>query len=134
MNAKLYRVILPVSDVNAAARFYASIFDDEGVRVSAGRHYFNCGGTILACFDAAADGDPQPTTPNPEWLYFSVPDIEKTFDVCRRAGAEMSSGDVHATPAGEIHVRPWGERSFYCEDPFGNKICFVDESTRFIGE
>ena len=26
-----------------------------------------------------------------------------------------------------------GEWSFYCTDPFGNKLCFVDESTLFTG-
>ncbi len=25
------------------------------------------------------------------------------------------------------------ERSFYAQDPFGNKICFVDQSTLFTG-
>ncbi len=33
----------------------------------------------------------------------------------------------------EIHRRSWGERSFYVEDPFGNKICFVDQDTVFTG-
>ena len=34
---------------------------------------------------------------------------------------------------GEIAERPWGERSFYATDPFGNKICFVDRATMFTG-
>lgn len=32
-----------------------------------------------------------------------------------------------------IQTQPWGERSFYCADPFGNKLCFVDEKTVFTG-
>lgn len=32
-----------------------------------------------------------------------------------------------------MNVRPWGERSFYCRDPFGNGLCFVDEKTLFTG-
>ena len=32
-----------------------------------------------------------------------------------------------------IVTQPWGERSFYAEDPFGNKLCFVDRSTLFTG-
>jgi hypothetical protein len=32
---------------------------------------------------------------------------------------------------GEIARRPWGERSFYMRDPFGNPLCFVDEGTLF---
>jgi hypothetical protein len=30
-------------------------------------------------------------------------------------------------------VRPWGERSFYVKDPWGNGLCFVDEKTLFTG-
>jgi hypothetical protein len=30
-------------------------------------------------------------------------------------------------------VRPWGERCFYAFDPFGNGLCFVDETTLFTG-
>jgi hypothetical protein len=26
-------------------------------------------------------------------------------------------------------VRPWGERSFYAEDPWKNPLCFVEEGT-----
>jgi len=40
---------------------------------------------------------------------------------------------VHDDKAGEIVTRPWGERSFYCDDPWGNGLCFVDEKTLFTG-
>ena len=30
-------------------------------------------------------------------------------------------------------TRPWGERSFYLRDPFGNPLCFVDAATLFTG-
>ena len=36
-----------------------------GSRVSSGRHYFDCGGTILACYDALADGDAEQVGPIP---------------------------------------------------------------------
>ena len=26
------------------------------------------------------------------------------------------------------------ERSFYCSDPFGNKLCFVDDRTLFTAD
>jgi predicted enzyme related to lactoylglutathione lyase len=32
-----------------------------------------------------------------------------------------------------IEKRPWGERSFYCLDPDGNRLCFVDDATIFLG-
>jgi hypothetical protein len=42
-------------------------------------------------------------------------------------------GQTHDESAGEILTRPWGERSFYAEDPYGNLLCFVDERTVFTG-
>jgi hypothetical protein len=57
MDAKLYRVIIQVSDIEAAVTFYSQVFEQAGERVSPGRHYFNCDGVILACVDPAADGD-----------------------------------------------------------------------------
>jgi len=133
MSVKLFRVILPVSDIDRAAEFYGAVLGEPGNRVSDGRHYFNCDGTILACFDAQADGDAYETQPNPEWLYFAVDDVGATFDACQRAGAKMQAGNMHDAPAGEVHRRPWGERSFYATDPFGNKICFVARETMFTG-
>lgn len=133
MSARLYRVILPVSDIERAASFYSTVLGAPGIRVSGGRHYFDCGGTLLACFDPRADGDAYDVRPNPEHLYFAVADLEATFEAARAAGAVFAAGDVHGEPMGEIHTRPWGERSFYVDDPFGNKICFVDETTLFTG-
>jgi predicted enzyme related to lactoylglutathione lyase len=119
----LFRVIAPVADIDAAASFYGRILDDPGRRISPGRHYFGCGGAILACFDPRADGDPWDARPNPDHLYFAVSDLELVFS--RVQGA---SGAVVQRP---IETQPWGERSFYCSDPFGNKLCFVDERTLF---
>ena len=53
----LFRVILPVDEIDRAASFYAELPGLRGERVSPGRHYFNCRGTILACYDPVADGD-----------------------------------------------------------------------------
>ncbi len=133
MKPKLFRVILPVSDVDEAAKFYGTVLGAEGMRISPGRHYFDCGGTILACFDPRADGDGYDPTPLSEWLYFAVDDIEATYAACHRAEAAFAPGDVHGDPAGKIAKRPWGERSFYIHDPFGNKVCFVDAKTVFRG-
>lgn len=122
---KLFRVLLPVSDIDAAQAFYARVLGLEGERVSPGRHYFDCEGTILACFDPRADGDDWDARPNPEHLYFAVDDLEATYERCRAAGTRQQD-DAIAT-------RPWGERSFYAVDPFGNKVCFVDRGTAFLG-
>ncbi len=134
MKPKLFRVLLPVSDIDRAARFYEAVLGVRGQRVSPGRHYFDCDGTILACFDPRADGDGHDSKPNPGWFYFAVDDVGATYQRCQSAGATLSVDDIAGDPAGEIAVRPWGERSFYFEDPFGNKICFVDRGTMFTGK
>jgi catechol 2,3-dioxygenase-like lactoylglutathione lyase family enzyme len=121
----LFRVILPVSDIEAAASFYARLLAMPGTRVSGGRHYFDCAGTILACFDPLADGDPEPVGPNPQYIYFSVDDLDAAHARAEAAGCRELAA---------IEVRPWGERSFYARDPFENPICFVDSLTVFTGE
>jgi uncharacterized glyoxalase superfamily protein PhnB len=120
----LFRVILPVRDIEAAASFYARMLGMPGTRVSGGRHYFDCGGTILACYDALADGDPEQVGPNPQYVYFSVDDLDAAHEQARKAGCRELTA---------IEVRPWGERSFYARDPSENPICFVDSATLFTG-
>jgi catechol 2,3-dioxygenase-like lactoylglutathione lyase family enzyme len=122
---RLFRVILPVSDIALAERFYSHVLGMPGKRVSPGRHYFDCGGTILACFDSMADGDGKVATPNPDHVYIAMSDLEATYDHATAAGCQW----IEDT----IKTRPWGERSFYARDPFGNPICFVDEKTLFTG-
>ena len=132
--AKLYRVILPVGDIERAARFYAAVLGAAGSRVSPGRHYFDCEGTILACFDPQADGDGYSAKPNPELLYFAVSDLPATHAACRAAGAAFSTESPPGVgPLGEIAKRPWGEESFYANDPFGNPLCFVSRASVFTG-
>lgn len=132
--AHLFRVILPVTDIDRAAAFYAAVLGSPGTRVSPGRHYFDCDGTILACFDPQADGDGYAATPNPEPLYFAVADLRAAHDACGLAGAVFAAGSPPGVgPLGEIARRPWGEESFYASDPFGNPLCFVARSTVFTG-
>ena len=38
---------------------------------------------------------------------------------------------VHGEPAGDVVQRPWGERSFYVVDAWGNDLCFVEEGTLY---
>ena len=129
---KLYRVILQVSDLDRGAEFYSKLLGTEGRRIRGGfRHYFDCGAVILALVDPSADDEP--ALPNPDNIYFSVVDLEAVHTRAKDLGC-LSTGDVHGEPAGEIVKRPWGERSFYAFDPFGNPICFVEESTVFTGK
>ncbi|MGZ4561898.1 MAG: hypothetical protein ACXVXJ_13185, partial [Mycobacteriaceae bacterium] len=52
-------------------------------------------------------------------LYFTVRDLDAAFERAR-ALVCLSREDVHDAPGGGIVVRPWGERSFYAEDPWKN--------------
>jgi predicted enzyme related to lactoylglutathione lyase len=124
---KLYRVIQPVSDIERATVFYHQVLGAPGDRVSPGRHYFDCGGTLLACYDPVADGDEigEGWRHHPfQYLYFATPDLERARDSVKQAGGVLETA---------IESMPWGERLFYARDPFGNPICFVDEKTLFLG-
>ena len=123
MAPRLYRVILPVSDIERAATFYGVVLDSPGERVSANRHYWDCGGTVLACVDPTVGG--REFRPNIDHFYFAVDDLETTYERAKGAGCDWLED--------AIAKREWGERSFYARDPFGNPICFVDEGTLFTG-
>jgi catechol 2,3-dioxygenase-like lactoylglutathione lyase family enzyme len=123
--ARLFRVIVPVRDIEAGARFYEAVLATKGARISPGRHYLDCEGTILAVFDPQADGDGYDAKPLPEPIYFAVDDLGATFP---------SATIPEVGPLGEIARRPWGETSFYASDPFGNPLCFVDRPSMFTGQ
>jgi len=133
-SARLFRVIVPVTNLEEAVRFYSALFDSAGFRVSNGRHYFNCGGVILAIYDPVSDGDRKALRPNPEHIYFAVPDLQAVFArAVQTGGLSTETGDGNL-PMGQIAKRPWGEVSFYLDDPFGNPLCFVDEQSVYRGE
>ncbi|HTX21362.1 MAG TPA: VOC family protein [Candidatus Aquilonibacter sp.] len=126
--AHLYRIILPVNNIERAAAFYSTVLGTSGRRVSPGRHYFNCGGTILACYDPIADGDGKQGEWNfhpLQYIYFAVSDLEAARERVQNAGGTIE---------GDIKKMPWGERMFYARDPFGSRISFVDEQTLFTGK
>jgi hypothetical protein len=127
----LFRIILQVDDLDAAAAFYAKLLNDPGRRIPrASRHYIDCGPVILALVDQSPGGFK--ANPLPDYIYFAVSNLN---DIYARA-AELnclSDEDVHGDSAGEIAKRPWGETSFYVHDPWGNGLCFVDDTTLFTG-
>ncbi len=123
---RLYRVVLPAGEMEASVGFYRRLLEMEGERVSSGRHYFTCGGVILAVVDPRADGDDRDTRPNADHVYLAVGDLE----IFHQRAADL---EALSPVMGAIETRPWGERSFYARDPFGNPLCFVEESTLFLG-
>jgi len=122
---------MPVWDLDAAVRFYQALLDDAGMRISPGRHYFDCGGVILAVFSPKGDGDAAEPRPNFDHVYFAVADLDALFARAQQTGGLSTRVGDGKLPMGEIATRPWGERSFYMKDPFGNPLCFVDEKTLF---
>jgi catechol 2,3-dioxygenase-like lactoylglutathione lyase family enzyme len=125
---KLFRVTVEVGDLDRATELYRDLFGDDGERHRGARHYFDCGGTIVALIDVSQGG--LSPTPGPKSLYFAVEDIEAVHQRASRLGV-LAPYQVHGEPAGDVIERPWGERSFYVVDPWGNDLCFCQDGTLF---
>jgi catechol 2,3-dioxygenase-like lactoylglutathione lyase family enzyme len=123
-DARLFRVIMPVDDMDRGVAFYRAILAQDGVLVAPNRHYFHCGATILALVKPG-EHDSATFRPNIEHAYFSVRDLKAAYERARTAECSWLED--------RIRRRPWGEKSFYLRDPFGNPLCFVDEKTAFTG-
>lgn len=129
----LFRIALQVADLDRASAFYAKLLNDPGTRIHRGsRHYFQCGPVILALVDVAK-GAGEETKPIPDYVYFAVNNLDEVFARAQALNC-LAKDRFHDQNAGEIVRRPWGELSFYCEDPWGNGLCFVDETTLFTGK
>ena len=127
----MFRVTLQVNDLEKAAAFYAKLLGTKGREIRGSRHYFDCGPVILALLDPTPGGEK--AKPNPDVVYFSVKDLDPVFERAK-ALKRLSKEEFHEQKAGEIVKRPWGERSFYAEDPTGNALCFVDAKTLYTGK
>lgn len=125
---KLFRVTVEVGNLDEAASFYARLFATSGKRHPGARHYFDCGGVIVAVLDPTQGG--LSPTAGPKSLYFAVKDIEAAHQRAKELDA-LAPYKVHGEPAGAITERPWGERSFYVVDKWGNDLCFVEDGTLY---
>ena len=130
---RLYRVIMPVGDLEPAVQFYSALLGQPGARISGGRHYFTCGDVTLAVYSTLGDGDRGQPRPNFGHVYFAVENLEEIYQRAQQLGGLSTETGDGRLPMGEIATRPWGERSFYLNDPFGNPLCFVDSTTLFTG-
>ena len=125
---KLFRVTVEVSDLEEATKLYTKLFGMEGKRHPGARHYFDCGGVIVAVIDVTQGG--LTPTPGPKSLYFAVKDLDAVHERASALGV-LAPYKVHGGPAGAITKRPWGERSFYVVDKWGNDLCFVEDGTLY---
>ena len=123
---RLFRLNVEVGEIDRAAAFYAALLGQEGRPQAGSRCYFDAGGVTLQVVAAEA---PHPAA---KALYFAVADLDSIHARAAELGC-LDGGSVHGTPAGEPVVRPWGERSFYAADPWGNPLCFVEEGTIYGG-
>ena len=134
MAPTLYRIILQVDNLDRAEEFYGKLLGDRGRRIPrASRHYIDCGPVILALVDVRGEGPDHTPEPLPDYIYFAVDDVDAVHGRARELNC-LSTEDVHGESAGDVVTRPWGERSFYAHDPWGNGLCFVDEKTLFTGK
>jgi predicted enzyme related to lactoylglutathione lyase len=126
---QFFRLNVEVGDLDQAERFYGTLLGLAGRRQAGSRVYFQAGPVTLQVVDVSAHGAPHPGA---KALYFTVRDLEAAFARAQGLGC-LSRESVHDAPGGGIVVRPWGERSFYAEDPWKNPLCFVEAGTVYAG-
>jgi predicted enzyme related to lactoylglutathione lyase len=126
---QFFRLNIEVGDLEAAISFYTSLLAIQGRKQAGSRCYFNCGPVTLQVLDVSSVREPHPAA---KALYFTVSDLNAAYQRAEALNC-VSRENVHDAPGGGIVVRPWGERSFYVEDPWKNPLCFVEEQTVYAG-
>jgi predicted enzyme related to lactoylglutathione lyase len=126
---RFFRLSVEVGNLDEGADFYSRLLGVKGRKQAGSRCYFECGPVTLSVLDVSSVRKPHPAA---KALYFTVKNLEAVFERARALGG-LSREDVHDAPGGGIVVRPWGERSFYLEDPWRNPLCFVEEGTVYTG-
>ena len=122
-----FRLTVEVGNLDQAEEFYNKLFDTKGIRSPGARVYIQAGPVALQVVDVSASSAPHPAAKS---LYFIVNDLQAVHDRAQFLGA-LSEELVHGSPGGDIAKRPWGERSFYADDPWGNPLCFVEAGTTY---
>jgi len=120
---RVFRIAIPASQIDRSRAFYEHVLALDADDTVPSRLYFHCGEVIVALIDWTVEGRSE-LQPTPDNLYLATGELDALYERAVAAGADI------VAPIGE---RPWGERSFYCLDPDGNKLCFVDDSTLFLG-
>ncbi len=124
---EFFRMNIEVADLEKATGFYEKLLGMTGRRQAGARVYFECGSVTLQVLESK--GKPHAV---PKALYFAVKKLDRVFSRARGLRC-LSRETVHGAPGGRIAVRPWGEKSFYAEDPWRNPLCFVEAGTAYRG-
>jgi len=126
---QFFRLNVEVGNLKSAISFYTKLLGIEGRKQAGSRCYFDCGPVTLQVLDVSSSSQPHPAA---KALYFTVNDLETVYERARALQC-LSREEVHDAPGGGIVVRPWGERSFYAQDPWQNPLCFVEAGTVYTG-
>src|SRR5437016_4386031 len=108
---RVFRIAIPASRIDVSRGLYESVLDLTADDTVPSRLYFHCGDVIVALIDWTVEGRGA-FEPTPEHLYFATGELDAVYERAVAAGAREVS---------PIDKRPWGERSFYCLDPDGNR-------------
>jgi hypothetical protein len=125
----LFRINVEVGNLDEGEKFYGKLFGLVGRKQAGSRCYFTCGPVTLQVVDVSSVRTPHPAA---KALYFVVSDLDAIFERAKSLQC-LSDEEVHGGPPGKIKVQPWGERSFYAEDPWHNPLCFVEAGTIYQG-
>ena len=123
---QFFRMNIEVGDLAKAQSFYETLFGAAGRLQAGSRLYVMAGSVTLQIVAVSA---PHPAA---KALYFTVKDLDALHARAATLNA-LSKEMVHGESGGAINVRPWGERSFYAEDPWANPLCFVEAGTTYGG-
>jgi len=129
-----FRMNIEVGSLDKAEAFYGELMAMKGRRQGGARVYFSCGPVTLQVVDVTAGSSHPVAAPHPaaKALYFIVKDLDAIHARAQALGC-LSDEEVHGERGGDIVTRPWGERSFYAQDPWLNPLCFVQEGTTYPG-
>jgi catechol 2,3-dioxygenase-like lactoylglutathione lyase family enzyme len=125
----LFRVTLEVNHLERARAFYEELLGMKGKKLPGSRVHFDCGQTVLQIADVSASG---PSHPCARSVCFAVPNLDAVHKRAKKLKC-LSLELVHDRPGGAIYKRPWGEKSFYADDPWFNSLCFVQTGTEDRG-
>ena len=120
---RVFRIAIPTDRLDRSRVFYERVLGITADDTVPTRLYFHCGDVILALIDWTVE-ERRAFNPLPDYLYVATSELDDVYTRAVEAGASITSA---------IEERTWGERSFYCLDLDGNKLCFVDDTTLFLG-